>query len=350
VSAAAENSDEIAGLPIDAERVGSYLEGRIPGFHGPLTAERFPGGQSNPTYLLRAAGCKYVLRRKPPGALLDSAHAIDREFRVLAALAADGSVPVPTPRLYCADAEIIGTPFYVMDHVAGRNFWDLTLPEVPRAERRACFDSMNATIAALHRVDFAAAGLADFGRPGDYFRRQIARWSRQYLADEAAGRIEALDHLLEWLPANIPPGEDAAIVHGDFRCDNLIFHATEPRVVAVLDWELSTIGHPLADFTYHLLMYRMPTLGVAGLLGNDLEALNIPSEREQVAAYCARTGRPGIEALHFYFAFNFFRLAAIFHGIRGRVLRGAASSPRAMEYSAAADRVAELGWRAAQRG
>jgi aminoglycoside phosphotransferase (APT) family kinase protein len=350
VSAGTGSTDENAGLIIDAARIGRYLEGRIAGFHGPVTAERFPGGQSNPTYLLRAAGSQFVLRRKPPGALLDSAHAIDREFRVLAALAADGSVPVPTPRLYCADAEVIGTPFYVMDHVAGRNFWDLTLPEVPRAERRACFDSMNSTIAALHRVDFAAVGLADFGRPGDYFRRQIARWSRQYLADEAAGRIEALDHLLEWLPANIPPGEDAAIVHGDFRCDNLIFHATEPRVVAVLDWELSTIGHPLADFTYHLLMYRMPTLGVAGLHGHDLEALNIPSEREQVAAYCARTGRPGIDALHFYFAFNFFRLAAIFHGIRGRVLRGAASSPRAMEYSAAADRVAELGWRAAQRG
>jgi aminoglycoside phosphotransferase (APT) family kinase protein len=349
VTATPGTSDEVSRLPIDAARVGRYLEDRIPGFRGPLRAEQFAGGQSNPTYLLHAAGHSYVLRRKPPGVLLDSAHAIDREFRVLSTLASEGSVPVPTPRLYCADVDVIGTPFYVMDFVAGRNFWDLTLPEVPRGERRACFDAMNATIAALHRIDFAAAGLADFGRPGDYFKRQIGRWSRQYLADDAAGRVEALDRLLDWLPANVPANDDAAIVHGDFRCDNLIFHPTEPRVVAVLDWELSTIGHPLADFTYHLLMYRMPTLGVAGLLGNDLEALDIPSEHEQVAAYCARTGRPGIESLHFYYAFNFFRLAAIFHGIRGRALRGAASSPRAREYAALADRIAELGWQEAQR-
>lgn len=328
---------------LDAARLDAFLRGRIEGWRGPVEVQAFAGGQSNPTYLLRTPTRRYVLRRKPPGVLLASAHAVDREFRVLRALAADGRVPVPRPHAYCDDPDVIGSPFYVMDCIDGRTFWDASFPEVPRAERPRYCDALNATLATLHGLDHVALGLADFGRPGDYFQRQISRWSRQYLDDDAAGRVPAMERLIEWLPLHVPPGEDAAIVHGDFRCDNVLFHPTEPRVVAVLDWELSTIGHPLADFGYHLLMYRMPTLGVTGLLDRDLAALNVPAEAEYVAAYCRRTGRDGIAQLDFYFAFNFFRLAAIFHGIRGRVVRGTAVSARAAEYAALVERIAELG-------
>jgi aminoglycoside phosphotransferase (APT) family kinase protein len=260
------------------------------------------------------------------------------------------TVGFPVPRVYgiCNDATAIGTAFYVMDCVVGRIFWDATLPDVNRNERPRYFDAMNETIARLHAVDYAAIGLGDYGRPGNYFERQIQRWSKQYLGDVEAGRDPNMDRLIEWLPAHIPPGDATSLVHGDFRVDNMIFHPTEPRVLAVLDWELSTLGHPLADFAYHLMMYRMPPLVVASLVGADLAGLNIPSEEEYIRAYCRRTGREGIPALDFYVTFSLFRVAAIFHGIKGRVARGTAASANAMALVAALPRLAEHGWKQAQ--
>ncbi|MGC4249966.1 MAG: phosphotransferase family protein, partial [Sphingobium sp.] len=283
----------------------------------------------------------YVLRRKPPGVLLPGAHAIEREAKVLTCLAR-ADFPVARVHGLCEDAGVIGTPFYVMEMVEGRIFWDATFPDMPKEERAACFDAMNATIAHLHSIDPAAAGLADYGRPGNYFARQVARWSKQYLEDDLAGRDPNMDFMVEWLPANLPDSEEAAIVHGDFRCDNMIFHPTEARILAVLDWELSTLGHPLADFAYHAMMYRMPPHIVAGLAGADLAALGIPSEEDYIAAYCRRRGLAGIPDYRFALAFNFFRLAAIFHGIKGRALRGTASSAQAHERAKAFPELAAL--------
>jgi len=330
----------------DEARLAEWLAANVPGYAGPLTVEQFKGGQSNPTYKLSTPGHAYVLRRKPPGALLKGAHAVEREARILTAL---GSVGFPVAHVHalCTDDAVIGTWFYVMDMVEGRIFWDTTFPEVSRDDRPAYFDAMNATLAALHKIDYAAIGLADYGRPGNYFARQIERWSKQYLADTDAGRDDNMDRLIEWLPANIPPGEESAIVHGDFRCDNMIFHPTEPRVLAVLDWELSTLGHPLADFSYSAMMYRMKPQIVAGLAGADLAALNIPTESEYLAAYCRRTGRDGIPGYDFYVAFNFFRIAAIFHGIAGRVLRGTAASAQAAARAKLFPELAALAWQQA---
>ena len=329
----------------DVGRLEAWMRAEVEGFAGPLEVEQFKGGQSNPTYKLITAGRSYVLRRKPPGKLLPGAHAVDREYRVISALAAQG---FPVARAYglCLDEAVIGTPFYVMEMVEGRIFWDAALPEVPREERPAYFDAMNATIAQLHLIDPEGAGLGDYGKPGNYFERQIGRWSKQYLGDVEAGRVEAMDRLVEWLPLNIPPDEpQARVIHGDFRCDNMIFHATEPKVLAVLDWELSTLGHPLADFSYHLMMYRMPD----ALAGKDLAALNLPSEDEYVAAYCRRTGRDGLPDLDFYLAFNLFRLAAIVHGIKGRLVRGNASSGHAAEMVKRLEPLADLAWAQAQK-
>ena len=273
--------------------------------------------------------------------MLKGAHAIDREARVLSALA-KADFPVPHIHGLCADDSVIGTWFYVMDMVEGRIFWDATVPCASLSERRAIFEAMNDTIARLHSVDYAAAGLADYGRPGNYFARQIGRWSQQYRDDTEAGRDENMDQVIVWLERNIPESSDTSLVHGDFRIDNLIFHPTEPRVLAVLDWELSTLGHPLADFSYHAMMYRMPPHIVAGLGGVDLAALGIPSEAEYVAAYCRRTGRAGIENYAFYQAFAFFRLAAIFHGIKGRVIRGTAASAQAVERARAFPELARI--------
>jgi aminoglycoside phosphotransferase (APT) family kinase protein len=281
--------------------------------------------------------------------LLKGAHAVEREARVMTAL---GSIGFPVPHVHglCTDDSVIGTWFFVMDMVEGRIFWDATFPDVSRADRPAYFDAMSETLARLHQVDYAAIGLGDYGKPGNYFERQIARWTRQYLEDEAAGRDKLMDRLIEWLPANIPPAADeSSIVHGDYRCDNMIFHPTEPRVVAVLDWELSTLGHPLADFANHATMYRMPPHIVAGLWGADLAALNIPSEADYVAAYCRRTGRDAMPGYDFYVAFNLFRLAAIFHGIKGRVLRGTASSAQADDRVRVLPDLIELAWREAVR-
>lgn len=318
------------GYGFDQHALEEWLRANVAGFEGPLAVEQFKGGQSNPTYKLKTPARSYVLRRKPPGELLPGAHAVDREARVQSALGKAG-FPVATIHGLCTDDEVIGTMFYVMDMVEGRVFWNNAFPEVGREARPAYFDAMNATMAQLHSFDPEKIGLGDYGKPGNYFARQIGRWSKQYLADELAGRNDDMDALVAWLPENIPAGEESSVVHGDFRCDNMIFHPTEPRVLAVLDWELSTLGHPLADFAYHTMMFRMPARIVPGLEGADLAALNIPTEQEYVATYCARTGREGIPNYEFYIAFNLFRLAAIFHGIKGRVLRGTAASAQAAE-------------------
>ncbi|CAN5204576.1 phosphotransferase [soil metagenome] len=331
------------GYQIDAGALGQWLDSHVEGYRGPPQISQFKGGQSNPTYRIATPGKAYVLRRKPPGPLLLGAHAVDREARVLTALG-KGGFPVPRVHGLCTDDTVIGSWFYVMDLVEGRIFWDATFPDVEVSERPAYFDAMNAAIAQLHGLDPASLGLSDYGRPGNYFQRQIARWSRQYLDDTAAGRDPYMDRMVEWLPANIPAGDETSLVHGDFRCDNLIFHPSEPRVLAVLDWELSTLGHPLADFAYHAMMYRMPPHIVAGLAGADLTALNIPSEADYVSAYCRRTSRDSIPGYAFYLAFNFFRLAAILHGIKGRLIRGNAASTEARDRAAAFPEVARLAW------
>ena len=332
----------------DEAALDRWMAANVAGYAGPMTVEQFKGGQSNPTYKLVTPARAYVLRRKSPGQLLKGAHAVEREAQVLIGL---GKADFPVAHVYglCTDDAVIGTWFYVMEMVEGRIFWDATLPEIDRADRPAYFDAMNATIAQLHGVDYQAVGLGDYGKPGNYFQRQIGRWSRQYLDDAEAGRDPSMDRLIEWLPANIPAGDDTAIVHGDFRIDNMIFHPTEPRVIAVLDWELSTLGHPLADFAYNAMMYHMPAQLIAGLKGVDLAALNLPSEAEYVAAYCRRTGRDGIPDYAFYLAFNVFRLAAIFHGIKGRVLRGTASSAQAAERAEAFPELARIAWELAGR-
>jgi aminoglycoside phosphotransferase (APT) family kinase protein len=331
------------GFGFDEAALAAWMELHVDRFRGPLRVEQFKGGQSNPTYKLLTPSAHYVLRRKPPGKLLPGAHAVEREARVLAAL---GSAGFPVARMHalCTDETVIGTWFYIMEMVEGRIFWDATFPDVGNDDRPAYFDAMNATIAQLHRIDYQAIGLQDYGRPGNYFARQIARWSRQYLEDVDAGRDANMDRLIEFLPANIPPGDETSVVHGDFRCDNLIFHPTEPRVLAVLDWELSTLGNPLADFAYHAMMYRMPPNIVAGLAYADLAALNIPSEAAYVQSYCQRTGRAAMPGYDFYIAFNFFRLAAILHGIKGRVIRGTAASAGAREKALAFAQLAETAW------
>lgn len=330
----------------NSDRLHAWMTAHVAGYLGPIGVQQFKGGQSNPTYKLLTPQKNYVLRRKPPGNLLASAHAVDREYRVITALHGVG-FPVARTHGLCIDDAVIGTWFYVMDCVEGRVIWDTRFPDAG-PERAAYFDAMNATLAQLHSLDHAALGLGDFGKAGNYFERQIGRWARQYLADEPAGRVAAMDRLVEWLPAHIPAGDETTLVHGDYRCDNMIFHPTEPRVLAVLDWELSTLGHPLADFAYHLMMYRMPPGITAGLVGANLVALGIPSESDYIASYCARTGRSGIDHLGFYLAFNMFRLAAILHGIRGRVVRGTAASDHARQMAAFVEPLADLAWQQAQ--
>ena len=336
------------GYELDLEVLDDWMRANVAGYAGPLEIEQFKGGQSNPTYKLRTPGKTYVLRKQPPGPLLKGAHALDREAKVLTSLSRAG-FPVAAIHGLCTDPTVIGTIFYVMDMVEGRIFWDAALPDVSRAERAALFDAMNGTIAGLHSIDFTAIGLADYGRPGNYFERQIARWSRQYLEDTEAGRDPHMDRLVEWLPSHIPDGEETSIVHGDFRIDNLIFHPTEPRILAVLDWELSTLGHPGADFAYHAMMYRMPPHIVAGLGGTDPAALGIADEAAYLAAYCRRRGLAGMPGYDFYVAFNFFRLAAIFHGIKGRVIRGNASSAQARERVAVLPELMRLAWQQAEK-
>ena len=333
----------------DVGRLEAFLAERIDGFRGPLTVTQFKGGQSNPTFLLTTPQMRYVMRSKPaPSAkLLPSAHAVDREHRVITALGRAG-MPVPRTHCLCEDEGLIGLAFYVMEFVAGRVLWEQSLPGMAPRERAAVYDEMNRVIAALHSVDYKAIGLEGFGKPGNYFQRQIDRWSKQYRAS-ATDPIPEMDRLIEWLPGAIPPGDETVIVHGDYRLDNLMFHPTEPRILAILDWELSTLGHPLADFSYHCMSWHIPPEKFRGIAGLDLAALGIPSEAEYVAAYCKRTGRPGIDHWEFYLAYNMFRLAAILQGIMKRALDGTAASTEALDAGKRARPMAELGWRYAQR-
>jgi aminoglycoside phosphotransferase (APT) family kinase protein len=341
----------------DIGALQSYLTERLPRFAGPLTVEQFKGGQSNPTFKLLTPQGTYVMRCKPgPVAkLLPSAHAIEREFTVMNALHGT-DVPVPRMHLLCEDEAVIGRAFYVMEFVEGRVLWDQSLPGMTRAERGAIYDEMNRVIAALHRVDVSDA-LATYGKHGNYFERQIGRWSKQYVAS-LTEPIAAMDRLMEWLPAHIPAGardeREKAIVHGDYRLDNMVFHPNEPRVLAVLDWELSTIGHPLADFSYHCMSWHIDAGSFRGIGGLDLAALGIPDERHYVQRYCERTGRAGADAVmadwNFYMAYNLFRMAGILQGIAKRVVDGTASSDQARRSAAGARPLAEMGWRIAQQG
>jgi aminoglycoside phosphotransferase (APT) family kinase protein len=323
----------------------SYMQEHVEGFAGDLGIEQFKGGQSNPTFKLSAGGRQYVLRTKPgPTAkLLSSAHAIDREFRVMSAL---NNAGFPAARQYvlCLDESVIGRAFYIMDFVEGRVLWDQSLPGMTQAERAGIYDELNRVIAQLHLVDYAAIGLADFGKPGNYFARQIDRWSRQYKASETES-IDAMDRLIEWLPQNIPPGEQTSIVHGDYRLDNMIFHPTEPRILAVLDWELSTLGHPLADFSYHCMSWHIPPGHFRGIAGVDHVALGIPREQDYIARYCERTGKTiRSEDWNFYLAYNLFRMAGILQGIMKRYVDGTAASEQALRTGQAARPMAEMGW------
>ncbi|MDD3443902.1 MAG: phosphotransferase [Zavarzinia sp.] len=344
VMASAEQGSDIGAVReahrFDEARLATYLEGAIPGFAGPMEVRQFKGGQSNPTYLLTTPPRRYVLRKKPPGKLLASAHQIEREFKVIQALAAT-DVPVAPALLLCEDAEIIGTPFYVMGHVDGRVLRDPQLPEMTRAERAAVYEQMVDVMARLHKVDVNAVGLGDFGKPGNYFERQIGRWSKQYELAKTDD-VPAMDRLMSWLPANIPPGDDISLVHGDYRLENTIFHATEPRMLAVLDWELATLGHPLADLAYNCMPYHIadPTMG--NLMGVDFAATGIPSEADYLVAYCRKTGRDGIPNWEFYLAFSMFRLSSIAQGVYKRGLDGNASSDKATMYGAVAKFLAEL--------
>lgn len=335
-------------LRFDTAALDAWMAANVAGFVGPLSVSQFKGGQSNPTYRLDTPARSYVLRRKPPGPLLPGAHAVEREARVMAALGGAG-FPVPHIHGLCEDDSVIGTAFFVMDMVEGRIIWEATFPGLSPIDRAAHFDAMNATIAQLHMIDPAAAGLADYGRPSSFVERQVARWSKQYEGDVEAGRVPAMDRLVDWLRANLPPDSgDARVVHGDFRCDNMIFAADQPRVAAVLDWELSTLGDPAADFVYHLMMYRMPAGMFTGLNGLDFEALGIPSEADYIAAYCRRTGRDSLPHIDYLMVFVMFRLAAITHGIRGRLARGNASSDHAAATAALTEPLADLAWAQAE--
>jgi aminoglycoside phosphotransferase (APT) family kinase protein len=341
----------------DVGALQAHLAAHLPGFEGPLSVEQFKGGQSNPTYKLVTPARSYVMRSKPgPAAkLLPSAHAIEREYRVMRGLAGT-EVPVAQMLLLCEDEAVIGRAFYVMEFMDGRVLWDQSLPGLSPAERGAIYDEMNRVIAALHQVDVAAAGLADYGRPGNYFERQIGRWSKQYLASVTED-ITEMNQLIDWLPARLPASarddSQVSVVHGDFRLDNLVFDKSEARVIAVLDWELSTLGHPLADFSYHCMAWHIPPGTFRGIGGLDHASLGIPTEQEYVRRYCARTGRSSPEALaadwNFYLAYNLFRLASITQGIAKRVVDGTASSAQARATGASTRPLAQMAWQFAQR-
>jgi aminoglycoside phosphotransferase (APT) family kinase protein len=333
----------------EVARLEAYLSARIATFAGPLTVRQFKGGQSNPTYLLETPSRRYVLRRKPPGKLLPSAHAVDREFRVISALYAQ-DFPVPAPQLYCDDADVVGTPFYVMDFADGRVIWEPHMPDSDSRERAAVYDAMNATLARLHSFDPAAVGLADFGRGENYVARQVDRWSKQYRASET-GRIDEMENLMAWLPAHLPPAGPVRLVHGDYRLDNMVLAKDVPKIIAVLDWELSTLGDPLADFTYHLMQWHMPDMpgSTGSLLGRDLASLGIPALDAYVDAYVARTRLDPRPHLPVYFAYNFFRIAAILQGIAGRVRDGTATSAHAAAKALLVRPLARVAWDFAQR-
>ncbi|WP_119678032.1 phosphotransferase [Indioceanicola profundi] len=334
----------------DQGALEAYLSRHLEGFRTPASIRQFQGGQSNPTFLIEdAAGAKFVLRKKPPGKLLPSAHLVEREYQAMRALAGTPA-PVPKARLLCEDASVTGTAFYVMDFIDGRVFADVTLPGMRPAERAAIFDAMNATLAALHSVDWRAVGLEGFGKPENYIARQVDRWSKQYVAAKT-DEIPAMDRLMAWLPEHIPAGNETTIAHGDYRLGNLMFHSSEPQVAAILDWELATLGHPLGDLAYNCMAYHLPA-GVKefpGLMGIDLKAEGIPSEDEYLDAYCRRTGRSGIPDWNFFLAFSFFRIASICQGVYARALAGNAADRRAQRYGQVAQATAEIGWSLAQK-
>jgi aminoglycoside phosphotransferase (APT) family kinase protein len=340
--------DVVRLLQFDAERLEAWLSSQVHGFRGPLTVKQFKGGQSNPTYLLETPSRRYVLRRKPPGKLLPSAHAVEREFRVISALHRQ-NFPVPEPVVLCEDAEVVGTTFFVMGYVEGRIFWDPHLPNSDPAERAAIYDAANATIARLHSFDPAAIGLADYGRGENYVARQVERWSKQYRASETE-TIEDMERLIAWLPQHLPPSGPVRVVHGDFRLDNVVIAPDAPRVIAVLDWELSTLGDPLADFSYHLMKWHMPPsdAGTGSLVGFDIATLGIPSMMAYADAYVARTGLDPRTHLPTYLAYNFFRLAAILQGIAGRVRDGTATSEHAAAKAQQVRPLAATAWKFAR--
>ena len=328
----------------DEKKLEDYAAAHVEGFEGPMEVRQFKGGQSNPTYQLVTPNKKYVMRRKPPGKLLPSAHAVDREYKVITAL---GKIGFPVPRTYCLceDESVTGTMFYIMDMVEGRILWDPLLPDIPKEGRHPIFEAKVKTLADLHNADYKAIGLGDYGKEGEYFERQISRWTKQYQLSETQN-IDSMNKLIDWLPKNIPGNDEVSIVHGDYRLDNMVLHPTEPKVAAVLDWELSTLGHPLGDFTYHLMQWYMPNNAGSTntLLGCDFTALNIPDAEEYTRLYCEATGRDGIENMDYYIAYNMFRLAGILQGIVGRVRDGTASNAHA---AAMADRVkplSDMGW------
>ncbi len=343
--------DVPTALTFEVARLEGYLASHVAGFAGPLTVKQFRGGQSNPTYFLQTPSRRYVLRRRPPGKLLPSAHAVDREFRIIGALHAQG-FPVAEPILYCADETVTGTAFYLMGFVDGRVFWEPSMPESGPAERAAVYDAMNAALARLHSFDPAAIGLSDFGRGENYVARQVERWSKQYRASETEP-IPEMDRLIAWLPQHLPPPAPVRIVHGDYRLDNLIVAKDSPTIAAVLDWELSTLGDPLADFTYHLMQWHMPHsesgAGTGSLVGRDLKALGLPTLTDYVAAYVRRTGLDPRAHVSVYLAYNFFRLAAILQGIVGRVRDGTATSDNAPTRAAMVRPLAEKAWEFAER-
>jgi aminoglycoside phosphotransferase (APT) family kinase protein len=330
-------------------RLADFLRETVPSFAGPLEILQFAGGQSNPTYYLRTPARGYVLRRKPPGKLLPSAHAVDREYRIISALAKT-NVPVAKPVVLCEDPEVIGTAFYVMEHVRGRIFRDPLLPGLKPPERAAIYDAMNEILARLHGLDLAALGLEDYGRSGDYVARQVSRWTKQYRASETE-HIPEMERLIDWLPRHVPQPDETALVHGDYRLENLILHPSEPRVVAVLDWELSTLGHPLCDLAYNCMLFRTGPADYGGFGGIDIATLGIPREADYVASYCARAGRPLVPAAdwEFYLAFSMFRIAAILQGIMGRVVAGTAANRNAEERARRAPLIARVGWEIVER-
>jgi aminoglycoside phosphotransferase (APT) family kinase protein len=337
----------------DETKLFAYLQTHLPADHlplsGPMKVEQFKGGQSNPTYKLVTPTRAYVMRSKPgPVAkLLPSAHAIEREYKVLSALS---KTDVPVAKVYCLceDESVIGRAFYVMEHVEGRVLWEQSLPGMTTTERGEIYAELNRTMAKLHKVDFASIGLADYGKPGNYFARQISRWSKQYLASETE-HIEAMHKLIEWLPAHIPEGDETSIVHGDYRVDNVIFHPTEPRILAILDWELSTLGHPLADFSYHCMSWHISPGQFRGIAGLNLDELGIPSEQDYIAEYCRATGRTKIDNWNFYLAYNMFRLAGILQGIMKRVVDGTAASQQGASAGRSARPLAEQAWKIVEK-
>lgn len=341
-----EKANAMNSNTLDKVTLSQWMAANIVGFAGPIEVNKFAGGQSNPTFKISTPNKTYVLRRKPMGPLLPGAHSVDREYRIISAL---DTVGFPVPQTYglCDDDSVIGSMFYIMEMVEGRIFWNQSFAEIPQSERFAYFDAMNEVLAQLHGIDYKAIGLGDYGKEGQYVERQIRMWSRQYLADEDAGRNPDMDKLIAWLPNNIPAFDETTIIHGDYRSDNMVFHPTEPRIIAVLDWELSTLGNPMADFTYHLMAYHMPPNWPSSVKGIDYAAFGLPSEQQSIDAYLRRTGRESIENISFYIAFNMFRLAAILHGIKGRLIRGNAANADAAIMVEKFDELAHHSWQQA---